>query len=77
MVVQADVEDGTGGIKCSCSLVKSIQVKAVQYAFHRHWIIHARPWIIEMERHAIKMKGHEYKKQEHECNMKEINATSK
>ena len=29
MVVQADVEDGTGGIKCSCSLVKSIQVKAV------------------------------------------------
>ena len=33
MVVQADVEDGTGGIKCSCSLVKSIQVKAVPLAF--------------------------------------------
>ena len=33
MGVQADVEDGTGGIKYSCSLVKSIQVKAVPLAF--------------------------------------------
>ena len=31
--VQAYVEDGTGGIKQSCSLVESIQVKAVPSAF--------------------------------------------
>ena len=31
--LQAEVEGGTGGIKYSCSLAKSIQVKAVPSAF--------------------------------------------
>ena len=31
--LQADVEVGTGGIRLNCSLVESIQVKAVPSAF--------------------------------------------
>ena len=32
-LIQADVEVGTGGIRLNCSLVESIQVKAVPSAF--------------------------------------------
>ena len=48
--IQADVEDGTGGIKYSCSLVKNIQVQAVLLAFSMRFTdiglyMPARPWI--------------------------------
>ena len=70
--IQADVEVGAGGIKQNCSLVESIQVKAVLSAFSMRFTdigLYARPWIIKMERRASNLKAHEYKNEEHECKM--------